>query len=299
MKIIFMGTPFFSVPTLKALLKQHEVVAVYTQAPKPAGRGQKETLSPIHEIALESNLPVFTPKTLRNEQTQNEFKNIQADVAIVVAYGLIIPKVILSLPKYGFINIHPSLLPFYRGAAPMQRTILAGEKETAMCIMQMDEGIDTGDILAIKKLPLAADTSFVELSAHMATLGAEMLLEVLDNINNIKPIKQPVEGSYAHKIEKNEGELNWQEDSQVLLRKVLGLNPWPGAYFFNKEEKIKVLSAKAYDLEHNFTPGKMIDAKECIIACKKGAFQPIIMQRPGKKPMSAQELLRGYSLEQF
>ncbi len=297
MKIIFMGTPHFAVPTLQSLTTKHEVVAVYTQAPKPAGRGQKETFSPVHEFAIQAGIPVCTTRTLRNEAAQEAFHNIEADVAIVVAYGLIIPKAILNIPKHGFINIHPSLLPFYRGAAPMQRTILAGETETAMCIMQMDEGIDTGDILAIKKIPLATDTNFVDLSNRMANLGAEMLLEVLDNIDSIKPLKQPIEGSYANKIAKEEGELNWQEDSQILLRKVLAFNPWPGTYFLSAQEKIKVLSAKAHGLEHHFTPGTIIDEKECIIACKKGAFQPTIMQRPGKKPMDAKELLRGYTLQ--
>jgi methionyl-tRNA formyltransferase len=154
MKIIFMGTPEFSVPTLKALITKHEVIAVYTQAPKPAGRGQREVLSSVHNLANQLNIPVYTPKTLRNIEAQAEFASLGADIAVVVAYGLILPKQVLNAYKYGCINIHPSLLPFFRGAAPMQRTILAGEKETAMCIMQMDEGVDTGDILLMEKVLL-------------------------------------------------------------------------------------------------------------------------------------------------
>ena len=283
-----MGSPEFSLPTLKTLIQEHEVVAVFTQAPKPAGRGQKETLSPVHVLANQLNIPVYTPKTLRKAEAQEEFRSIDADVAIVVAYGLILPKEILSACKYGCINIHPSLLPFYRGAAPMQRTILAGEKETAMCIMQMDEGVDTGDILLMEKMPLKEDVTYMQHSNNMAEIGAKLLLQVLNNIDNIKPIKQIGEASYASKIQKEEGELNWNEDSEVLIRKVRALNPWPGTYFYNNGEKIKVLDAKICD--ENNQPGSLV------IACKKGFFQPTIMQRSGKKAMPVAEFLKGYKI---
>jgi len=297
MKIIFMGTPEFSIPTLEALNKQHEVIAVYTQAPKPAGRGQMETLSPVHSLANKLNIPVFTPKTLRKAEAQAEFINLGADAAVVVAYGLILPKEILTACKYGCINIHPSLLPFYRGAAPMQRTILAGETETAMCIMQMDEGIDTGDILLMERMPLGTEITYTQLSNSMAELGAKLLLQALANIDKITPQKQIGEGSYAAKLQKEEGELNWEENSEVLMRKVLALNPWPGTFFYNNGEKIKVTAARVYNELHSQNPGTIINEKELIIACGKGLFQPTIMQRPGKKAMPANEFLKGYNIK--
>ena len=291
-----MGTPEFSVPTLQALNQYHEVIAVYTQAPKPAGRGQLETLSPVHQLANQLNIPVFTPKTLRKSEAQVEFASLGADCAVVVAYGLILPNEILTACKYGCINIHPSLLPFYRGAAPMQRTILAGEKETAMCIMQMDEGIDTGDILLMEKMNLPSEMNYLELSKHMSSLGAKLLIEVLDNIDSIEPQKQIGRGSYANKLQKEEAELNWREDSEILRRKVLALNPWPGTFFYNQDEKIKVFEAKSFNEEHQYQPGTIINEKELLIACGRGLFQPTIVQRPGKKAMPVSEFLKGCQL---
>lgn len=293
-----MGTPEFAVPTLKLLSQHHEVIAVYTQAPKPAGRGHHETLSPVHKLANQLNIPVYTPKTLRKPEPQAEFINLKADAAAVIAYGLILPKEILESTAYGCINIHPSLLPKYRGAAPMQHTILAGEKETAMCIMQMDEGIDTGDILLMQKVPLDDQIIYQELSDNMAQLGAELLIQALDNINQITPQKQSeVNACYASKISKDEGELNWQEDSEILTRKVRALNPWPGTYFYTNGEKIKVLAAKSNNITHDYKPGSIISDKELKIACGQGFFIPLILQRPGKNPMKAADFLRGYKLQ--
>jgi methionyl-tRNA formyltransferase len=297
MKIIFMGTPEFSLPTLEALHQEHQVVAVYTQAPKPAGRGQAEKLSPIHKLANQLNLSVFTPKTLRNLDAQAELAALKADCAVVVAYGLILPKEVIASFAYGCINIHPSLLPKYRGAAPMQRTILAGEKETAMCIMQMDEGIDTGDILLMEKISLNDDISYPELSDNMAKLGAELLLQVLKNIDQIVPQKQSETGAcYAKKITKEEAELNWNEDAAQLMLKVRALNPWPGTFFNYNGEKIKVLAAKVDNLEHDYAPGAVIDSKSLIVACANGVFQPTMLQRPGKGPVATNDFLRGYKI---
>ena len=294
-----MGTPEFAVPALEALHKQHEIIAVYTQAPKPAGRGQQETLSPIHLLSNQLNLPVYTPKTLRRPEAQAEFNAIEADAVVVVAYGLILPKEILTSCRYGCINIHPSLLPFYRGAAPMQRTILAGEKETALCIMQMDEGVDTGDVLVMEKVALDDEITYAELSRNMAILGAKLLLETLDNIDNIIPQKQIGEGCYAAKITKEEGELNWQEPAEHLLNKVRALNPWPGTFFYNNGEKIKVTKVKIYDQLHDFAPGTITDPKNFIIACSKGLIQPLLLQRPGKKILPLKEFMNGFLFEGF
>ncbi len=297
MKIIFMGTPEFAVPTLQALITKHKVVAVYTQAPKPAGRGQKETLSPVHQVALDHNIPVYTPKTLRNDHAKQEFIQIDADLSVVVAYGLILPKEVLEAHKYGCINIHPSKLPFYRGAAPMQRTIEMGEKETAMCIMKMDEGVDTGDIFITEHVKLDENITYAQLSNYMSKLGADMVLKVLDQIDDITLIKQPKDGSYAKKIDKEEGLLDWNQDADVLQRKVRAFNPWPGTYFLNGDEKIKVLEANYLNEQHNYTSGTIVDEKKLLIACKNGFFQPLSLQKPGKKIMGYEEFLRGNKIK--
>lgn len=298
MKIIFMGTPEFALPTLQLLSQQYEVIAVYTRAPKPSGRGQVETLSPVHILANQLNIPVFTPRSLRKAEAQEEFSSLKADYAVVIAYGLILPKEILEAPKRGCINIHPSLLPKFRGAAPMQRTILSGEKETAMCIMQMDEGVDTGDVLRIKKVPLDNEITYPELADNMANLGAQMLVEVLADIDNIKPQKQTEDGAcYAKKIVKEEGELSWGESSEQLMRKIRVFNPWPSTFFYDGDEKIKVLAAKSENTPHDHKPGTVIDKKLLTIACAKGVFQPLIMQRSGKKPTATTDFLRGYKLK--
>lgn len=292
-----MGTPEFSVPALESLSKHHEVIAVYTQAPKPSGRGHFETPSPIHVLANNLKIPVFTPKTLRNADAISEFLSLEADVAVVVAYGLILPKEILNACKYGCINIHPSLLPFYRGAAPMQRTIMAGERETALCIMKMDEGVDTGDIFIMEKITLNEDMNYSYLSDHMSSLGAKLLLKTLEDIDIITPKKQEGVGSYASKIKKEEGELNWEEESKALMLKVLALNPWPGTFFYNNNEKIKVLEAKYNEESHCNNPGDVIlKDQNILIACKKGYFQPTIVQKSGKKAMHIQEFLKGNKL---
>jgi methionyl-tRNA formyltransferase len=288
-----MGTPEFAVPTLEALHNEHEVVAVYTQVPKPAGRGHKESISQIHALALKLNLPVYTPRTFRNEDSCAEFISLNADCIVVAAYGLILPKLILSHCKYGCINIHPSSLPLYRGAAPIQRTILSEDKSTSICIMQMDEGVDTGDILKQEHLSLDNEITFLELSTKMSKLGTKLLLEVLADINNITPIKQIGESSYAQKITKDEGELNWNQSSELLMRKVRALNPWPGTYFYSNNEKIKVITAKSYNKPHDYKPGTIIDQNKLIIACIEGLFQPLTIQKPGKNVMKVNDFLKG------
>lgn len=296
MKIIFMGTPEFAVPALRALAKEHQVVAVYTQAPKPANRGHKETLSPVHLVANQLGIPVYTPKSLRKEVPQAEFQAIDADVAIVVAYGLILPTEILEHKRYGCINIHPSLLPFYRGAAPMQRTILAGERETAMCIMKMDEGIDTGDILMMEKVILDDQITYLELSDKMAHLGADLLLKTLQDIDNIKPIVQAKNGSYAVKISKEEALINWNESYQAILSKIRAFEGWPGTYFTLKDEQIKLLKAKGYQQQHELAVGTILHEKKSLkIACKDGFIEPLVLQRQSKKPMGIIEFLNGFS----
>ena len=249
MDIIFMGTPSFALPTLEALnsSKQHNVKAVFTAEPKAKGRGMKLSPSPVGEFASKYNLPVYSPKTLRSEEVQKQIYDLEADIIIVVAYGFIIPKSILAAKKYGCLNIHPSMLPKYRGAAPLQRTIMNGEKETAVCIMQMDEGLDTGDILMSKQFSLEEDISLIELHDKCSSLGANLLLETLNNIDKLSPIRQEslikngrcaIDGRvlddkviYAKKLSKEEAEISWSEDAFAIDCKVRGANPWPGVHF--------------------------------------------------------------------
>ncbi len=249
MDIIFMGTPEFALPTLKALneSKQHNIKAVFTAYPKSKGRGMKLTPSPVGEFAACFNLPVYTPKTLRSEEVQKQIHDIEADLIVVVAYGFIIPKSILYAKKYGCLNIHPSMLPKYRGAAPLQRVIITGEKETAVCIIQMDEGLDTGDILMSTRFSLEEDITLIDLHDKCAKIGADILLKTLQSINNLSPISQDslikdgkclIDGRelddkviYAKKLTKEEAEISWNEDAFVIDCKVRGSNPWPGIHF--------------------------------------------------------------------
>ena len=229
-----MGTPDFAVPSLQALIdSKHKVTAVFTQAPKPSGRGHKLTKSPIHNLAEMYNIPVYTPLTLKSVDSQNSIFQIEAEVIVVVAYGFIIPKVILAAKKYGCLNIHPSKLPRFRGAAPLQRTIMAGDEETAVCIMQMDAGLDTGNVILSENLALAGDITLQALSELTSNIGAKLLLDVIENIATLPRIPQTEQGlTYAHKLEKTEGRIDWNKSSIEIDRQIRAFDPWPGSYFF-------------------------------------------------------------------
>lgn len=299
MKIIFMGTPLFSCPTLEKLLSdsEFEVVAVYTREPQIAGRGQKLTNSPIQELALKHGLKVITPKTLRDQKTQEEFLKFEADAAVVVAYGLILPQEILDGTKLGCINIHPSLLPRWRGAAPIQRPLMAGDSETGMTIIKMDKGIDSGDIISQRTLPLNGDETYKTLADTLSHLGAEMLIESLKKLSRKEAIltKQNHDlATYAKKIEKSECEINWQESAQQIKRKICALNGCGEAFFIHNNEKIKIFSAEILDEKCNKNkPGKILDDR-LSIQCGEGIIRPTILQRQGKKPMPLSEFLLGF-----
>lgn len=298
MKIIFMGTPEFAAPSLKCLIESsHIVSAVFTQAPKPSGRGMMEKFSPVHQIAKEHEILVYNPKNLRSDEIRGLVEEINADIIIVVAYGFIIPKAILETTKYGCLNIHPSALPRFRGAAPLQRTIIAGDPETEICIMQMDEGLDTGDILLKQKLALHDKITLKELHDTCAHIGADLLLKVLDNIDNLQPIKQSEEGLvYANKLSKEEGIINWNDSAFSIDCKVRGMNPWPGVFFKHNDNMIRVLETEYQDIIHQFTPGTII-GEGLDIACGKGILSIKKLQRAGKAPISSNEFLRGYNLK--
>lgn len=290
MRVIFMGTPDFAVPTLRALHQQgHEMVAVYSQPPRPAGRGQKETSSPVQAYAEANGLPVFTPVSLKHENLPD------ADVAVVAAYGLLLPKHILQAPRHGCLNVHPSLLPRWRGAAPIQRTIMAGDTETAMCIMQMDEGLDTGDILLCEPYAIPPGTDAGQLHDTMAETGARLMLEALSQLERgtLAPRRQSTEGvTYASKIKKEEARISWELPAREILHKILGLSPFPGATFRLGEEIIKVFAAVEAP-GTDAAPGTLLDDR-LTIACGSGtALRLLEVQRPGKKRMMAEEMLRG------
>jgi methionyl-tRNA formyltransferase len=299
MKVIFMGTPEFSCPALQKLIddSEIEIVAVYTKEPKIAGRGHKITNSPIHNLALQNNLKVITPKTLKTPETQAEFINFKADAAVVVAYGLILPKAILEGTKLGCINIHPSLLPRWRGAAPIQRTIIEGDKETGITIIKMDEGIDSGNMITQEKFTLDNRISSQELEDKLADMGADILLKTLKEINHGNYLETKQDSSlvtYAKKLEKEEAQIDWNLEAEKIHNKIRGLNSTVGTFLTYKNERIKILKSEIISLENNEIPGKIISAN-FTISCKRDAIQPLILQRPGKNPLNLSEFLRGFN----
>jgi methionyl-tRNA formyltransferase len=295
MRVVFMGTPNFAVPALKKLLtSQHEVVAVYSQPPRKSGRGHKLKKSPIHILAEENGIKVRTPVNFKAEADLSSFEKLNADVAVVCAYGLLLPKGVLEAFKYGCINIHPSLLPRFRGAAPLQRTILAGDTETGMCIMQMNIGLDTGDILLMEKVSLDNKITYTKLHDQMSELGANLLIKTLDSYHKIIPQKQSESGVvYAKKIDKSEGELNFKECITIIDRKIRALNPWPGTHFTHKGNIIKILEADFIEQQHKYEFGKITNTR-LKIACKNGFLIPTLLKKQGKSEMNIDDFLRGY-----
>ncbi len=301
MKVIFMGTPEFSCPTLQKLIDDSEVeiVAVYTKEPKIAGRGHKITNSAIHNLALKNNLKVITPKTLKTAESQAEFINFKADTAVVVAYGLILPKEILEGTKLGCINIHPSLLPRWRGAAPIQRTIIEGDKETGITIIKMDTGIDSGNMIYQENFTLNEQISSQELENKLAIMGADILLKTLKKIslgNYPETSQNNSLVTYAKKLEKEEAQIDWNFEAEKIHNKIRGLNSTTGTYLTYESERIKILKSEIISLNNDEIPGKIID-KNFTIACKNNAIRPLILQKPGKNPLKLEEFLRGFNFE--
>lgn len=296
MKVIFMGSPEFASPTLKSIInsKEHEVVGVFTSKPKPKNRGMKLSKSPIHIIAEENNIDVYTPSTLRNEEVLDTINNIEADIIVVVAYGFIVPGNILSAKKYGAINLHPSKLPRFRGAAPLQHTIISGDTETSICVIQMDEGLDTGDILLEKKHKLHPKVTLTELANDTSKIGAELVVDVLDNISNIQPKKQSSDNeSYASKLSKQDGLIDWQKSASEIDCMIRGMNPWPGTYFTFQDLQVKILEADPVEKNHDELPGTII-SYPLEIACGRNSISVKKLQIPGKTPINAEEFQKGY-----
>lgn len=294
-----MGTPHFAVPTLTNLLanKSFDLIAVYTQRPKPQGRGLNIQKTPIHCLAEEFNVALKHPVTLKKREVVDEIKALKPDVIVVVAYGLILPEQVLSIPRYGCVNLHPSSLPKYRGAAPLQRTILGGETSSSICVIKMDKGVDSGNILIQKDFDLASDVTIQQLHDYTSNKGAELMIEVLGNIDNIVPIMQNHENAtYANKILKTEAYIDFNKDDIVLIdRKIRALNPAPGTSFSFYGEHIKIKEANINIINHNFALGAIIDG-EFSIACIGGILKPKILQRPGKKPVNIKDFIKGFNI---
>lgn len=294
-----MGTPQFSCPTLEKLIADpdFEILAVYTREPQIAGRGQKITNSPIHDLALKHNLKVVTPKTLRNAEIQEEFLNLKADVAVVVAYGLLLPQEILEAPKLGCVNIHPSLLPKWRGASPIQRPIINGDDETGITIIKMDKGLDSGDMIYQEKFPLLGNETYKSLAEKLSLMGSEILVKTLKNLRDGKIVvtsQNHAESTYAKKIEKAELEIDWNLSAKEIERKIRGLNGSMEAHFMHNGEKIKIYAAEIIDENSCNNPaGKIIDDK-LAIQCGKGIIRPLILQRQGKRALELKEFLLGF-----
>jgi len=292
MKLVFMGTPDFAVVTLKALVAAgHEVVAVYSQPPRPAGRGQDLRPSPVHEYVAVNGLDVRTPFSLKSADEQNSFAALKADAAVVVAYGLILPRPILEAPRLGCFNVHASLLPRWRGAAPIQRAIMAGDRETGVCIMRMAEGLDTGPVCKMGRVAIAPSTTAGQMHDELAALGASLMVGMLEELP-IACAEQSGEGvTYAKKIEKAEAHIDFTRDAAEVRNHIHGLSPFPGAWTGIQGARVKILNCAT--VEQSGPAGMVLD-DQLTIACGANAIRPLTLQREGKEAMDAATFLRGF-----
>jgi methionyl-tRNA formyltransferase len=297
--LVFMGTPEFAATILAGLIAAgHRLRAVYTQPPRPAGRGHRTQPSPVQLLAESHGLPVHCPIRLRDAAIQAEFAAIGADAAVVAAYGLILPAAVLAAPRLGCLNVHASLLPRWRGAAPIQRAILAGDRETGVTIMQMDEGLDTGPILVQRAVPIVPDATAGALTETLADLGGRLMLDALDGVaaGKLMPRPQPEAGVIsAPKIRREEARLDWRQPADALERQVRAFAPVPGAWFTGGGERIRVLQAAAEAQAPNVPPGTVIDDR-LAIACGNGVLRPLRLQRPGRGALDADAFLRGFPI---
>ncbi|ANP75193.1 methionyl-tRNA formyltransferase [Vibrio sp. 10N.222.51.C8] len=297
LRIVFAGTPDFAARHLAALLSsEHEVVAVYTQPDRPAGRGKKLTASPVKNIALENNIPVYQPENFKSDEAKQELAELNADIMVVVAYGLLLPQVVLDTPRLGCINVHGSILPRWRGAAPIQRSIWAGDKETGVTIMQMDIGLDTGDMLSIATLPIEATDTSASMYEKLAGLGPDALVECLADIASGKAVaeKQDDElANYAKKLSKEEARINWSDEAAHIERCVRAFNPWPMSHFEAAENSIKVWQSRVAEQTSDKPAGTILQADKTgiYVATGQGVLVLEQLQVPGKKAMSVQDIL--------
>ncbi|EEX09824.1 methionyl-tRNA formyltransferase [Ruegeria lacuscaerulensis ITI-1157] len=295
MRVIFMGTPEFSVPVLEALVQAgHEIAAVYCQPPRPAGRGKKDRPTPVHARAEALGLPVRHPTSLKSPEEQAAFAGLQADVAVVVAYGLILPQPILDAPRHGCLNIHASLLPRWRGAAPIHRAIMAGDAETGICIMQMEAGLDTGPVLLRQATPIGPEETTAQLHDRLSAMGADLIVQALDRLPELTPEPQPEVGvTYAAKIDKAEARVDWSRPAVEVDRQIRGLSPFPGAWTQIEGERVKLLASRLSDGQG--VPGEVLD-DALRVACGTGAVELLRLQRAGKAAQDRETFLRGWPI---
>lgn len=292
MRVIFMGTPDFSVPALRAIAAEHQVVAVYSQPPRAAGRGQKPRPSPVHLAADELGIPVRTPERLKSPEDQAEFAALQADVAVVVAYGLILPQAVLDAPRLGCLNIHASLLPRWRGAAPIHRALMAGDHETGVAIMQMEAGLDTGPVLTEARTPILPEDTTATLHDRLSQMGAKLIVQTLARLPLPATARASDGVTYAQKIDKAEARIDWTRPASQIDRQIRALSPFPGAWTMVGAERIKLLHSRV--VPGHGQPAEVLTG--FTIACGEGAVEILTAQREGKRPMPAAEILRGLTL---
>ena len=299
LRIIFAGTPDFAASALTALIgSEHEVIAVYTQPDRPAGRGRKLRASPVKEVALEHNIPVLQPNNLKEAETQDELRSFNADVMVVAAYGLILPQVVLDIPRLGCLNIHASLLPRWRGAAPIQRAIAAGDKKSGITIMQMNAGLDTGDILQLSTTPITDKDNGGDLHDRLAEIGATAILETLKKLTSITPIKQDDSlANYAHKLDKKEAIINWQDSAENINRLIRAFNPWPVAFTYLNDKTLRIWQAQALPENSELEAGTVItcNKKGVDISCGEGTLRLLKLQPSGSKAMDVASFMNGHA----
>src|SRR6056297_2363217 len=295
MRVVFMGTPAFSVPALEALVAAgHEVAAVYCQPPRPAGRGKKPRPSPVQERAEAMGLPVRHPVSLKTPEAQADFAALGADVAVVVAYGLILPQAVLDMPRHGCLNIHASLLPRWRGAAPIHRAVMHGDAETGISIMRMEAGLDTGPVLLQQATPIGAEETTGDLHDRLSVMGAALIVEALDRLDSLTPAPQPETGvTYADKIDKTEARIDWTAPAAEVDAKIRGLSPFPGAWTEISGQRVKILASRVVHGEGR--PGEVLDPA-ATVACGRGAVRLLRLQRAGARPQEAAAFLRGLDM---
>jgi len=300
MKIVFLGSAYFSIPTLVKLIEAgHEIACVYSQPPRRAGRGKKVNLTPVHEMALKYGITVRTPENFKLQKDKLAFFDLNADLTVVVAYGLILPLEIIEAARYGSLNIHASILPKWRGAAPIHRAIMSGDSETGVCIMKMDAGLDTGPVVAKELMPIKADDTTSVLSERLADLGAKLLIETIKKIDELIPKPQAsIEVSYAKKIDKKEAKIDWSLDFQIIEQQIRGLSRYPGAWAYYNDERIKFLNVRINSSNQNnqAEPG-MVIGTPLVIACEGGALEITLLQRSGKSVQTTEDFLRGFPIQ--
>ena len=300
MKIVFLGSAYFSIPTLVKLIEAgHEIACVYSQPPRRAGRGKKVNLTPVHEMALKYGITVRTPENFKLQKDKLAFFDLNADLTVVVAYGLILPLEIIEAARYGSLNIHASILPKWRGAAPIHRAIMSGDSETGVCIMKMDAGLDTGPVVVKELMPIKVDDTTSFLSERLADLGAKLLIETIKKIDELIPKPQAsIEVSYAKKIDKKEAKIDWSLDFQIIEQQIRGLSRYPGAWAYYNDERIKFLNVRINSSNQNnqAEPG-MVIGTPLVIACEGGALEITLLQRSGKSVQTTEDFLRGFPIQ--